>query len=506
MKLKNEYVNLYDVHGRSLGATNEWQRVPDAFDYIIFKDGDVVKAKNGRTGKIEFRDTELHNVLQQIARLVDPGRGCTIAFERDEYNLNGKVSFPAGVYLVGNGSKINLSGLDDVAFAFNESGEYTIDKITGLEGFVFYGTLSNTNTWVARVVNVARGVVFRDLVMRNVYNGLYIGGNSFSSLVENVNASAPEGYFIQLENLEGTYGSGYKPNATRIVNCEASTSGGTGVAVAGDGVVVTNCWLEGFDVGVDITQGDNSTKIVNNHIIAKGVAIKGYVHNTVIQSNSISIREDNGVGLEIHSWTGSIIGNEFSTSKANVTFIKADGNIRLTQVSQNTFYFDGAQNSTVLDLGGNEFYQDEFNGNTVYITNNCTGTFYLFKNGYFKGPAVGNHLYQDSDDVTLYVFSNDANAWGVEFVSNELWSRTQFVLFDGTGHKRNIVQANRMSDFTISSLDVVLDQNYLDCVTYTALPSNWLDVFTNRPIHYYDGSNYYLAVWDGSTWHKVQLS
>ena len=78
-----EYINLYDAHGRSLGATKDWQRVPDAYDYIIFKDGDVVKAKNGRTGKIEFKDTDDLTVVQSVF-----DEGGTIAFMSDEFTID----------------------------------------------------------------------------------------------------------------------------------------------------------------------------------------------------------------------------------------------------------------------------------------------------------------------------------------------------------------------------------------------------------------------------------
>jgi len=64
--MTKEYVNLYDAHGRSLGATKDWQRVPDAYDYIIFKDGNVVKAKNGRTGKIEYKSDDIAEVLRSV--------------------------------------------------------------------------------------------------------------------------------------------------------------------------------------------------------------------------------------------------------------------------------------------------------------------------------------------------------------------------------------------------------------------------------------------------------
>ena len=80
--MKNEYVNIYTAHGRSLGATNEWQRVPDVADYIIFKDGNVVKAKNGRTGKIEFEDTDAVNV---VSNALNEGNHIVIINDLDTY-------------------------------------------------------------------------------------------------------------------------------------------------------------------------------------------------------------------------------------------------------------------------------------------------------------------------------------------------------------------------------------------------------------------------------------
>ena len=96
MKLKNEYVNLYDVHGRSLGATNEWQRVPDAFDYIIFKDGDVVKAKNGRTGKIVYNDTDWAKVVQYVYDN-HQGKFVSIFTKAGVYDAYSDIEFDTGV-------------------------------------------------------------------------------------------------------------------------------------------------------------------------------------------------------------------------------------------------------------------------------------------------------------------------------------------------------------------------------------------------------------------------
>ena len=66
------------------------------------------------------------------------------------------------------------------------------------------------------------------------------------------------------------------------------------------------------------------------------------------------------------------------------------------------------------------------------------------------------------------------------------------------------IKDNLMKDVTTK---YVIDDtsSYCDEYVYTSLPSNTI-VFKGRPILYYDGTNYYLAVWDGSTWRKVQLA
>ena len=82
--MKKEYVNLYDAHGRSLGATNRWQVVPDTADYIIFKEGDLVMAKNGRTGVIEIKSDDLSKVLSE-ALANSKGRIHILVGEYDAY-------------------------------------------------------------------------------------------------------------------------------------------------------------------------------------------------------------------------------------------------------------------------------------------------------------------------------------------------------------------------------------------------------------------------------------
>jgi len=57
----------------------------EAYDYIIFNDGDYVLAKNGRTGKIEFEDTDATSVMWSVG---------------DALNDGGKIYLSKGTYLI----------------------------------------------------------------------------------------------------------------------------------------------------------------------------------------------------------------------------------------------------------------------------------------------------------------------------------------------------------------------------------------------------------------------
>lgn len=147
-----EYINLYDEHGRTLGATNEWQRVPDTADYIIFKDGNVVKAKNGRKGKIEFKGDSLENVVQSVVSSVD--EGATIMIKGD-YNLSNDLIFNVdklSVYVLG---KLNGGG---IIFESND-GKLYVNEIEGAAvGVDLKGIRARVD--INKIVNCDIGVKF----------------------------------------------------------------------------------------------------------------------------------------------------------------------------------------------------------------------------------------------------------------------------------------------------------------------------------------------------------
>jgi len=81
------YIMLLNEKGETIEMTKNYQIPPDAFDYIICREGDVIKAKNGRTGRIEFKGTDVASVIRQTINALS-ATGGTIYLKNIQLPLN----------------------------------------------------------------------------------------------------------------------------------------------------------------------------------------------------------------------------------------------------------------------------------------------------------------------------------------------------------------------------------------------------------------------------------
>ena len=117
------YIMLLNEKGETIEMTKNYQIPPDGFDYTIFKDGDIVKAKNGRTGVIEFKDTDEASVIQNaINALVNGGK---IVLDAGTWEINKKIKvYGKNITIEGKTSHFGMyhgntkitSSLDDYVF------------------------------------------------------------------------------------------------------------------------------------------------------------------------------------------------------------------------------------------------------------------------------------------------------------------------------------------------------------------------------------------------------
>jgi len=63
------YIMLLNEKGETIEMTKNYQIPPDAFDYIIYAEGNVVKAKNGKSGKVELQESTFIKAKQRVLEL-----------------------------------------------------------------------------------------------------------------------------------------------------------------------------------------------------------------------------------------------------------------------------------------------------------------------------------------------------------------------------------------------------------------------------------------------------
>jgi len=253
--MTKEYVNLYDVHGRSLGATNEWQRVPDAFDYIIFKKGDVVKAKNGRTGRIELKGAEIGSIVNSIFDSIGKYEGINILIKRGIYPISEPITINAKTHW-------ELYFEKGARIARGKSGEEGLDA--GLDDYVIKvtGDVREDNENFAIInpqINNAKGGIRVDC------------GAWFSILNADIRTTAKEAIVVNESNsfiitVEELLGG--KPGTGENVGIYLGKEqvGGTGAVNYG---LIQAFKIAGFDKGIRL--GNGNIRWARSNIIAAGI-------------------------------------------------------------------------------------------------------------------------------------------------------------------------------------------------------------------------------------------
>ncbi|MBO8181098.1 MAG: hypothetical protein H0Z19_11630 [Archaeoglobus sp.] len=465
-------------------------------DYIIFKDEDYVYAKNGKSGRIEFKDTELHNVLnltgQQIINAssheifswINGKKTVLIAFVPDDYTLTGKVFFPGGVTLDFNGSWIDISSLDDIAFDFgkpqSETGTNFAGHLTALRNGTFIGDKSNTNSWVARFSSIPYLSRVENINVFRNYGGIIFNENNANAIIQNSEFAYVERGVLFEGNVNGV-----GTNNAKIDNCEFvnswTTPGTTAIEISeySERAIISNSWIEAFATGIT-TAGEN-TKIHDSLISTSSISVNITKGSVYISNSEIIFNADNAVGLYASTNPSTIRTSNtrfYTYGKDSVTAIKIDA----TGVN--------------LQLTGNEINLGSVTG-TSYGINVVTGS---IKNS----SIIGNRIIGTSEVGTAVYITGSSTYVIIEgnFVKN--WNEG----IRGGGNY-SFITNNEFVNVT-SPIPSTLNTSYYDNILYTSLPDTTdsliSELFLNKPIHYYDGTNYYLAVWDGSTWRKVQIS
>lgn len=183
--MEKGYIRVLDKLGRTIETTQDWQIIPDIYDYIIFKDGDLIKAKNAKTGKIEFKGTDATEVIQNTINAMN--EGTSLFIKSGTYNLSSSITVDKGINIYGEGIS------NDTGTVLKATGTVLViqpsSEVWGniISNLVLDAT--NKSQTALKIVNW-HGIV-HNVKVANGFEGIYME-NTWSSILRRVIAKSNE--------------------------------------------------------------------------------------------------------------------------------------------------------------------------------------------------------------------------------------------------------------------------------------------------------------------------
>lgn len=421
--MKNEYVRVFDKYGASLGSRNDWQITPDAFDYVIFKDGGMVKAKDAVDGVVEFSSTDASDVLQSVH---DTSGGNVMIFIRD-----GTYTFTKSVLITKNNIEIagargatilRGSGIAHVFTSIDDSGYiHNPGRLNIHDLYVSGAGVFNGSTWHSRFYN------------------LYISNDSGSGIAL-TDTSDPSGNcvdnWIYNNYIKAVTAISLNHSATDTIITNNVINAGFG----GDGIRIDNSWGQ---------------QIIGNHI--HGIQYSRYgiflrrVKRAIVVANKIELSGTWTYGIYVATDVGvvaehiNIVGNQIYGASTNgvrgIWLVDKDGS--------------GGPNNVLIV--GNVLRGAFKYGISVPLTaENVTIEVNNFSGSY--GTAKNNYLTRNKGQAT---FSGDGTT-------------TQFTIAHGLVNTPNKVLVTPMSADAAGDFYVTADATNI-YVNYKTAPSAGTD-------------------------------
>jgi len=405
----SEFVRIIDPSGKTL-RNDLYNSPPDVASYIIFKDGGLIKAKNGRTGQIEFSSSDAAAVIQYAVNKADG----IIFIRNGSYDIASIITLRNDTIIVGEGRKTILNNTS--------------------EGFMIYIDQYTSNV---RISNLK-------ITSETSVNGIDCHGDNV--IFDN----------LFLEKMA------YAISMTAHVSCatvrDCLFTNGAGFSTAGSDVLISNNIFD--ESGIVTVSGGNNINFLSNVFINSfgRVDYQGAIHvdvvvtninGVVIAHNLIRFTENpphkqhgivvSGEARNTRSTTNVIICNNivdggafanslkgiylhgYSAEYLNVKNVLVEGNI----VKRTTTGFGIANTDTAMFINNrlydvtNPISMDDvslnivFKQNTGYITEN-SGTAIFSGDGTTDDFSIGAHGLAVTDPNRIVVkvspISSDAIA------------------------------------------------------------------------------------------------
>ena len=296
------YIILYNERGETIEMTKNWQIPPDAFDYIIFKDGDVAKAKNGRGGRVEFKHTDFDVVFNNVVNVADDGDYIFIA--SGSYYIHSPLEIPSKYLHISGAGFFNTHLYVASDFSSDETYPNVFDFGNGatyvtLEGFQLFGNL-NIENLTGIYIDGGVFTVIRDVKVRNFsLQGLRARGGT-TLYIEDVYIS---------NSLIGIRLDNYRLPVLREVVLEGNSDTGLLLANGVERAYIENLWIEYNDkYAIRIESGSNQIEFKGGFIYHEGSqdmiyladdTYNVFIEGMTIQGTSTTIRNTSSYPLYV---------------------------------------------------------------------------------------------------------------------------------------------------------------------------------------------------------------
>ncbi|MEM1522957.1 MAG: right-handed parallel beta-helix repeat-containing protein [Thermofilaceae archaeon] len=335
------WIPAFDGKGRYLGHLRDadaadlllqasrgkgYTRVPAS--YIVYREGDVYKAKSGEAGRVEFEDTDAGAVINQAVS-ASP-RGGVVFVGAGDYAVSTPITLKPGVTLQGEGSDIWGTRGTTLWKAFDGGFLIDCDPSVQTERAVVRGfcmrPLGGKSGGGVRF-QAARHSRLEDCVL------LYFQGNGVE--ISPVEGKATENVSVKKCYLFANKGHGIVVSASdniveeTVVDSYTAATGSYALLIQAGSTLVRNCHL--------VTQGVSKPSTLVAALISSAASYCRFTGNFVDNTHQ---------GLIVEGSWNTITGNFFYFSRRELLVIKGHRNA----VVGNAFYDSSREAAGYTDI------------------------------------------------------------------------------------------------------------------------------------------------------------
>ena len=358
--------------------------------YIIFQDGNIVYAKNGRTGAIEFSSSDASSVIQQAINALP--NGGKIFIKAGTYYISKAIVLANNVEIAGEGWNTKLIKTQDAVLS---DGHASVFQSYGLSNVVIKDLYveapescnPNKDKYIIDAGNTSNAVIDHIYLKQRYYGsgwpsgwigacGIQLGGDN--SVVQN---SVLEGTG---KEFGGGWGIGVGPSRCRIVGNVIKLWGHNGIMGAPDqGVIAYNVFYNNWDDAID-SNADADVMIIGNYFyndlsggyVGATVSLEGNCKNFIIAGNVIDMPAGGSIGITDSS-NVVIVGNRFVRYRYRAVI--TGGNSSNIVVADNVISHYGYMHGAI-EIGGTcnrlvvtgNTVELGWKGYFIYVGNNST--------------------------------------------------------------------------------------------------------------------------------------